>query len=430
MDKSYQARLSRCKANKGINMEDFLKKAKEASRAIAILSPKKKKEILLQMAKKLEKYDEDILNENIKDMAIGRKNALMQSLLDRLFLDKDRIKMMADGIREIANLKEPVGRILEGWVNKDNLRIEKVSIPIGVIGIIYESRPNVTSDTAALCFKSGNGCILKGGKEAIFSNLAIAKLLEQVLSENNLPVEAITLLPDYSREGVGKLIKMDKYVDLIIPRGGEALIKYISANSTVPVIKHDKGLCHTYIDKNADFEKAVNISVNAKVQRPGVCNAMETLLVDEIVAKDILPLLKNEFDKFETELRGCEKCCKIIKIKKAKEEDFKSEYLSNILSIKIVKGLNEAIEHIEKYSSSHSETIITEDISAAEEFLDRVDSSCVYVNASTRFTDGNEFGFGAEVGISTSKLHARGPMGINDLTTYKYKIYGSGQIRE
>lgn len=411
-------------------MEDFLKKAKEASRAIAILSPKKKKEILLQMAKKLEKYDEDILNENIKDMAIGRKNALMQSLLDRLFLDKDRIKMMADGIREIANLKEPVGRILEGWVNKDNLRIEKVSIPIGVIGIIYESRPNVTSDTAALCFKSGNGCILKGGKEAIFSNLAIAKLLEQVLSENNLPVEAITLLPDYSREGVGKLIKMDKYVDLIIPRGGEALIKYISANSTVPVIKHDKGLCHTYIDKNADFEKAVNISVNAKVQRPGVCNAMETLLVDEIVAKDILPLLKNEFDKFETELRGCEKCCKIIKIKKAKEEDFKSEYLSNILSIKIVKGLNEAIEHIEKYSSSHSETIITEDISAAEEFLDRVDSSCVYVNASTRFTDGNEFGFGAEVGISTSKLHARGPMGINDLTTYKYKIYGSGQIRE
>ncbi len=411
-------------------MEDFLKKAKEASRVIATLSPEKKKEILIQMAEKLEKHNEDILKENIKDMTAGRKNALTKPLLDRLFLDKDRIKSMADGIREIADLKEPVGRVLEGWINKDNLKIEKVSIPIGVIGIIYESRPNVTSDTAALCFKSGNGCILKGGKEARFSNLAIADLLEQVLSENNLPIEAITLLPDYSREGVSKLIKMDNYVDLIIPRGGEALIKYISKNSTVPVIKHDKGLCHTYIDKYADFKKAINIAVNAKVQRPGVCNAMETLLVDENIAEKILPLLKNEFDKFETELRGCEKCCKIIKIKKAKEEDFETEYLSNILSIKVVKDIDEAVKHIEKYSSNHSEAIITEDLSTAEEFLDRVDSSCVYVNASTRFTDGHEFGFGAEVGISTSKLHSRGPMGINDLTTYKYKIYGSGQIRQ
>ncbi len=411
-------------------MENFLRKAKEASRVISTLSPKIKNQILLAMADSLEKNFQDILSANAKDMTVGRKDGLMQSLLDRLFLDENRIKSMSKGIREIASLKEPVGRVLEGWINKDNLKIEKVSIPIGVIGVIYESRPNVTSDTAALCFKSGNVCILKGGKEAKHSNEAIAKILEQVLKEHDLPMEAIMLLPDYSREGVSKLIKMDKYVDLIIPRGGEALIKYISSNSTVPVIKHDKGLCHTYIDKDADFDKAVNISVNAKVQRPGVCNAMETLLVDKEIYKEILPLLKERFDEYGTELRGCSECCEVIDIKKATEKDFDTEYLDNILSIKVVDGLDEAIEHIQKYSSNHSESIITQNYTVAEEFLNRVDSSCVYVNASTRFTDGGEFGFGAEVGISTSKLHSRGPMGINDLTTYKYKIYGNGQIRE
>ena len=411
-------------------MENFLKKAKEASRVVSTLSPEIKNQILLAMADRLEKNYQDILSANSKDMTVGRKEGLMQSLLDRLFLDENRIKSMSKGIREIASLKEPVGRVLDGWVNKDNLKIEKVSIPIGVIGVIYESRPNVTSDTAALCFKSGNVCILKGGKEAKYSNEAIAKVLEQVLEEYGLPVEAIMLLPDYSREGVSKLIKMDRYVDLIIPRGGESLIKYISSNSTVPVIKHDKGLCHTYIDKDANFDKAVNISVNAKVQRPGVCNAMETLLVDEEIYRDILPLLKEKFDEYDTELRGCAKCCEVIDIKKATEEDFDTEYLDNILSIKVVNGIDEAIEHIQKYSSNHSESIVTENYTTAEEFLNRVDSSCVYVNASTRFTDGGEFGFGAEVGISTSKLHSRGPMGINDLTTYKYKIYGNGQIRE
>ncbi len=411
-------------------MENFLRKAKEASRVISTLSPKIKNQILLAMADSLEKNFQDILSANAKDMTVGRKDGLMQSLLDRLFLDENRIKSMSKGIREIASLKEPVGRVLEGWINKDNLKIEKVSIPIGVIGVIYESRPNVTSDTAALCFKSGNVCILKGGKEAKHSNEAIAKILEQVLKEHDLPMEAIMLLPDYSREGVSKLIKMDKYVDLIIPRGGEALIKYISSNSTVPVIKHDKGLCHTYIDKDADFDKAVNISVNAKVQRPGVCNAMETLLVDKEIYKEILPLLKERFDEHGTKLRGCSECCEVIDIKKATEKDFDTEYLDNILSIKVVDGLDEAIEHIQKYSSNHSESIITQNYTVAEEFLNRVDSSCVYVNASTRFTDGGEFGFGAEVGISTSKLHSRGPMGINDLTTYKYKIYGNGQIRE
>ncbi len=411
-------------------MEEILKKAKEASKAVAILSPKKKNMILLQMADKLEKYSKNIIEANTKDMTIAKENGLMESLLERLFINNDIVASMAKSIREIASLQEPVGRILDGWVNKDNLRIEKVSIPIGVIGIIYESRPNVTSDTAALCFKSGNGCILKGGKEARFSNIAIANILEQVLKENDIPKEAIMLLPDYSRDGVSKLIKMDKYIDLIIPRGGEALIRHISENATVPVIKHDKGLCHTYIHKSADFKKAVSIAINAKTQKTGVCNTMETLLVDRKIAYEILPILKEEFDKKNTDLRGCEDTLSIIDIKKATQDDFETEYLSNILSIKTVEDINGAILHIQKYSSNHSEAIVTEDIGAAEEFLNRVDSSCVYVNASTRFTDGSEFGFGAEVGISTSKLHARGPMGINDLTTYKYKIYGNGQIRE
>ncbi len=411
-------------------MEDFLKRAKEASRVVATLSPKRKNEILLKMADSLQKNSKKILEANGKDMASSKSEGLSSSLLDRLFLDEDRIKKMAEGIREIASLKEPVGRVLEGWINKDNLRIEKVSVPIGVIGIIYESRPNVTSDTAALCFKSGNGCILKGGKEAKHSNTAIAKVLETVLEENSLPREAVMLLPDYSREGVAKLIKMDKYVDLIIPRGGEKLIRFISQNATVPVIKHDKGLCHTYIHKDADLKKAVDISINAKVQRPGVCNAMETLLVDKDIAENILPMLKEEFDKHKTLLKGCKETMSIIAVKEANEEDFNEEYLANILSIKVVEDLEEAIEHIQKYGSFHSEAIITENHTIAEEFLNRVDSSCVYVNASTRFTDGGEFGFGAEVGISTSKLHSRGPMGINDLTTYKYKIYGNGQIRE
>jgi len=411
-------------------MEEILKKAKEASKEVAILSPSKKNAILLQMADKLEKYSKNIIEANTKDMTIAKENGLMESLLERLFINNDVVASMAKSIKEIASLQEPVGRILDGWVNKDNLRIEKVSIPIGVIGIIYESRPNVTSDTAALCFKSGNGCILKGGKEARFSNIAIANILEQVLKENGISKEAIMLLPDYSRDGVSKLIKMDKYIDLIIPRGGEALIKHISENATVPVIKHDKGLCHTYIHKSADFKKAVSIAINAKTQKTGVCNTMETLLVDRKIAYEILPILKEEFDKKNTDLRGCEDTLSIIDIKKATQDDFETEYLSNILSIKTVEDLDEAILHIQKYGSNHSESIIAEDIGAAEEFLNRIDSSCVYVNASTRFTDGSEFGFGAEVGISTSKLHARGPMGINDLTTYKYKIYGNGQIRE
>jgi glutamate-5-semialdehyde dehydrogenase len=362
-------------------------------------------------------------------MDYAKENDLSAALQDRLLLDEKRISAMADSIVQIAGLKEPVNRVIEGWKVDSGLNIQKVTVPIGVIGIIYESRPNVTSDTAALCFKSSNVCVLKGGKEAQNSNEIIASILQDVLVENDLPKEMISLLPDSSREGVNYLIKQDKYVDLIFPRGGDGLIRHVSENATVPVVKHDKGLCHTYIDEDADFDKALKVSVNAKCRRVGICGAMETLLVHASVAYDILPILKTEFDKNGTQLRGCENCKSIIAVDFADEKDFETEYLDNILSIKIVANVSEAVAHVTKYGSGHSDAIITENYTVAEQFLNGVDSACVYLNASTQFTDGGEFGFGAEVGISTNKLHARGPMGINDLTTYKYKVYGNGQTR-
>ena len=411
-------------------MQEVLQKVKEASRIVSTLNGDIKRKVLKEMANSLIENTQRIIEENKKDLAFAKENNLTSALIDRLFLDEKRIESMAKALTDIASLKNPVGRVIDGWVLDNGLKIEKVKIPIGVIGIIYESRPNVTSDAAGLCFMSGNACILKGGKEAMNSNIAIINILQEVLEKNNLPKFAISLLPDYSREGVYKLIQEDKYVDLIIPRGGEKLIKFVSENSKVPVVKHDKGLCHIYIHKDAKIDEAISISVNAKVQRPGVCNALETLLVDKENAKIILPLIKEAMQKEGVELRGCEKTLEIIDIKKASEEDWDTEYLDKILSIKVVEDLNEAIEHIQRYGSGHSDSIITENYSVAEEFLNRVDSACVYVNASTRFTDGGEFGFGAEVGISTNKLHARGPMGIDDLTTYKYKIYGNGQVRE
>lgn len=410
-------------------MDSFLKNIKNSSHIIASLEPSEKNRILHLIANALRDNKATIIEENRKDVYAGKNSGLNSALLDRLYLDKTRVEAMAKAIDEIAMLKEPVGRILDGWVVPSGLRIEKVSVPIGVIAIIYESRPNVTSDTAALCFKSGNVCVLKGGKEAHNSNRIIAQTMQRVLLENDLPKDIISLIPDSTREGVAKLIKMDKYIDLVIPRGGEALIRYISENATVPVVKHDKGLCHTYIDKDADISSAVKIAINAKCQRTGVCNAMETLLVHVDVSDRVLKLLKVEFDKFGTELRGCELTLDSIEVKLASEEDFSTEYLENILSIKIVNSVNEAIEHINQFGSGHSEAIITENYTTGEKFLNEVDSACVYINASTRYTDGAEFGFGAEVGISTNKLHARGPMGINDLTTYKFKIYGKGNVR-
>ncbi len=410
-------------------MEQFLSEAKSASRVLSTISGAEKNRILKEMATALRDETKDLLKSNALDMADGKKNNLTSALMDRLLLDEGRVDAMAIAIEEIAALKEPVGRVLDGWVTEDGLKIEKVSIPIGVIGIIYESRPNVTSDTAALCFKSSNVCVLKGGKEAEHSNRAIAKVLQGVLAKNDLPTALISLIPDSSRAGVDKLIKMDKYVDLIIPRGGAGLIKHVSANATVSVVKHDKGQCHTYIDKDAKIDDAIAIAINAKVQRPGVCNAMETLLIDSIIATETLPMLKAAFDEAHTELKGCSKTQNIIDVANATDEDYDTEYLANILNIRVVDGVEGAIEHIVKYGSGHSEAIITESITSAEVFLNAIDAAAVYVNASTRFTDGGAFGFGAEVGISTNKLHARGPMGIEGLTTYKFKIYGNGQIR-
>jgi glutamate-5-semialdehyde dehydrogenase len=410
-------------------MEQFLEKAKSASRILATMSGSERNRILREMAEALRANTMSIIEANALDIRRAEEENLASSLKERLMLDEKRIDAMAVAIEEIAALKDPVGRVLEGWVTEAGLKIEKVSIPIGVVGIIYESRPNVTSDTAALCFKSSNGCVLKGGKEAEKSNAIIADVLQQVLIRNNLPKELIALLPDATREGVAKLIKMDRYVDLIVPRGGEALIRFVSQNSSVPVVKHDKGLCHTYIDKDANIENALAIAINAKVQRPGVCNSMETLLIDNTIASDVLPLFKEVFDRAHTELKGCEQTREVINVSVASDEDYDTEYLANILNIRIVDGVEGAISHIVRFGSGHSEAIITENITTAERFMDAIDAAAVYVNASTRFTDGGAFGFGAEVGISTNKLHARGPMGVEGLTTYKYKVYGKGQIR-
>ncbi len=410
-------------------MEQFLREAKTASRMLSQLSGREKNRLLNEMAAALRANTMSIIEANARDMHSADINNLSVALKDRLLLDEGRIDAMATAIEEIAALKEPVGRVLDGWITEVGLKIEKVSVPIGVIGIIYESRPNVTSDTAALCFKSANVCVLKGGKEAEHSNQIIASILRSVLKKHGLPEALISLLPDSSREGVAQLITMDKYVDLIVPRGGEGLIRFVSENATVPVVKHDKGQCHTYIDSDAKIDEAIAIAVNAKVQRPGVCNAMETLLVDTAIAAEILPRLKKAFDSEGTELKGCVQTQSIIDVGDVTDVDFDTEYLANILNIRVVEGVEGAIEHIVRFGSGHSEAIVTENITTAELFLNSIDAAAVYVNASTRFTDGGAFGFGAEVGISTNKLHARGPMGIEGLTTYKFKIYGSGQIR-
>lgn len=411
-------------------MQEYLSRAKAACADLSQTSGKLRNEVLREMAKALRTERMPIIEANKKDLEYAAANNLSSAMIDRLMLDEKRINGMAESIETIASLIDPLGRTLDGWTLPNGLTVQKVSIPIGVIGVIYESRPNVTSDTAALCFKSGNVAVLKGGKEAINSNFAIADVLRGVLDKFGLSRDIISMLPDASREGVMQLVKMDKYVDLIIPRGGESLIRAVCDNATVPVVKHDKGVCHVYVDRYADIDSALKIAINAKVQRPGVCNSMETLLVDESIAASVLPLFKAEFDKFSTKLKGCAKTQEVVDVAEASEDDFYLEYGENILNIKVVDGVKEAVAHISKYGSGHSDAIISDSYQNTEFFLNAVDSACVYVNASTRFTDGGEFGFGAEVGISTNKLHSRGPMGVNDLTTYKYKVFGSGQIRE
>ena len=364
-------------------------------------------------------------------MENGEKNGMAKSMLDRLKLDKERIEGMAKGVLDVATLPEPVGRILSATERPNGLRIEKVSTPIGVIAVIFEARPNVTSDAAALCLKSGNTVILRGGKEAINSNKTIAKVMRQAVKEAGMPEDVIQLVEDTSRESANELMKMNEYVDVLIPRGGAGLIQAVVKNATVPVIETGVGNCHIYIDKNADLKKAVDIVFNAKTSRPSVCNAAESLLIHKDIAKEALVAIKNKLDEKDVTLVGDSKAREIIPdMEKATDADWATEYLDYKMSVKIVDSVEEAIDHIYKYSTGHSECIVTENAGTAEKFMNQVDSAAVYLNASTRFTDGGEFGFGAEIGISTQKLHARGPMGLKELTTTKYIIYGNGQIRK
>jgi glutamate-5-semialdehyde dehydrogenase len=383
------------------------------------------------MAEKIEELKDHIQRENKKDLINGEKNGLSRAMLDRLELTDGRIDGMCSAIREVAELPDPVGEIITTIKRPNGLNIKKVRVPIGVIGIIFESRPNVTADSASLCFKTSNAVILRGGKEAINSNRAIAEALQDGGKEAGLPDNVIQLIQSTDRDGVRQLVQMDKYVNLIIPRGGEGLIRAVTEMAHVPVIKHYKGVCHTYVDSEADLQKALSITVNAKCQRPGVCNAMETLLVHKDIAEDFLPMAAKTLTDLGVELRGNDKARKIVnKMKKASEDDWYEEYLDLILAVRVVDDLKSAIDHINTYGSQHSDAIITESEANRDRFFREVDSATVYVNASTRFTDGGEFGMGAEIGISTDKLHARGPMGLEELTTYKYIIYGDGQIRE
>lgn len=404
--------------------------ARKASRLMAIASTETKNAALEQMARNLTNSKKILMVENEKDLKAAEKGGLSSAMIDRLRLTDSRIEDMAKGIREVINLGDPVGEVMEETLRPNGLQIQKIRVPIGVIVIIYESRPNVTADAASLCLKTGNATILRGGKEALHSNIAIYRQINSALEKVGLDKNAIQVIETADREAVDYLLKADEYVDLVIPRGGEGLIRNVVENSTIPVIKHYKGVCHVYVDEFADLNMAREVCLNAKLQRPGTCNAMETMLVHEKISGTFLPDIFKGMSESGVELRGCEKSRKILpEMKQATEEDWSTEYLEKILSVKIVSSIDDAIGHISVYGSSHSDAIITEDKSNAKKFTDEVDSAAVYVNASTRFTDGFEFGMGAEIGISTDKLHARGPMGLKELTSYKYIIHGTGQIR-
>lgn len=410
---------------------DIAKKAKESSFYIAKLTTLDKNNLLVHMARGIETNIDYIQEENKKDLEYAKKDGFPDAFIDRLLLNEDRLRNVASGIREISLLPDPVGEYLWTKRRPNGLQISKVRTPLGVIAVIYESRPNVTADAASLCLKSGNAVILRGGKEAINSNWAIVKILQKSLKEFNLPQEIISMVKTTDHQAITILAKLDQYIDVIIPRGGENLINAIRQEATVPVIFHGKGNCHLYIDKEADIEMAYKITVNAKVQRPGVCNAIETLLVHESIAEKILPNLIQELKRLGVEIRGCQKTKNIVNnIKEASVEDWEKEYLSLILAVKVVKNMEEAICHIRKYGSLHSEGIVTNSISRAYRFAQDVDASAIFINSSTRFNDGNQFGLGAEIGISTQKLHARGPMGLEELTSTKYIVLGNGQIRE
>ncbi len=407
------------------------KKAKETAIFLRKASSDIKNKVLIRAAELLLEKQADIIASNEIDLKNAADNGVSGPLLDRLVLNKTRIEGMAEGLKEIAALTDPVGEVLQMEKRPNGLIIGTQRVPIGVIGIIFESRPNVTVDAFGLCLKTGNASILRGGKEAIKTNLTLGKILQQALLENSFPAEAVQIIEDTSRESARGLMKLNEYLDLLIPRGGAGLIRSVVENSTVPVIETGVGNCHIYVDSSANLEKATAITINAKTQRPGVCNAAESLVINADIAEQFIPLICEQLQAKNVEIRGDETVVEYFpEAKKATEEDWGTEYLDMIISIKVINSLDEAINHIGKYSTKHSESIVTENYTNAQRFLNEVDSAAVYVNASTRFTDGYEFGFGAEIGISTQKLHARGPMGLKELTSTKYIIYGDGQIRE
>lgn len=405
--------------------------ARQASIAMAKLPTTAKNDLLMAMAMALINDTPQLIDENRKDLEAGEKKGLSSAMLDRLMLDETRIKAMADGLREVANLPDPVGEVTRMWKRPNNLMVGKMRIPLGVIGIIYEARPNVTADAAALCLKAGNSVILRGGSEAIHSNLAIARILGREMERAGIPQAALSVIPFPEREGVLEMLKQEEFIDLIIPRGGESLIRFVVEHSKIPVIKHYKGVCHIFVDSSADFDMAERIVVNAKVQRPGVCNALETLLIHKDVAETFIPRIAQTLTDLKVELRG-DDCVREFapQATPATEEDWQAEYLELILAVRVVDGLDDAINHINAYGSLHTEAIVTGDYHNSQRFIREVNSSTVLVNASTRFADGNQLGLGAEIGISTTKLHSFGPMGLEDLTTTKFIVYGDGQIRQ
>ena len=404
--------------------------AKDAAFALANASTAQKDAALAAIAAALEARAADILSANREDVEAARAGGMSPSMLDRLSLSEARVKGMAEGVRDVAKLPDPVGRVLSGSTLACGLAMEKIAVPLGVIGIIFEARPNVTSDAAALCLKSGNACILRGGKEAIRSNTAIANVMRGALKEAGLDENCVCLIEDTDRATATAMMRLNRYIDCLIPRGGAGLIRSVVENATVPVIETGVGNCHAYVEKTADIAMAAEIVFNAKTSRPSVCNALETLLVDEAIAETALPVIAARLKEKNVELRGCPRTCAILpEAVPACENDYEVEFLDYILAVKVVSGIDEAIAHIRRYSSHHSECIVTRDLAAARQFTREVDSAAVYVNASTRFTDGGVFGLGAEIGISTQKLHARGPMGLEALVSYKYVLYGDGQVR-
>ncbi len=411
-------------------IEKMAKDAKIAARVLRKAQREEKDAALKLMASKLGERKENIQKENEKDLRLAREKGLSSAKIDRLTLNDETIEAMAEGLREVVALPDPVGEVTGMWKRPNGLVVGRVRIPLGVIGFIYESRPNVTVDAAGLCLKSGNAVILKGGSEAIHSNLVLADILREALEEVGLPEKAIQVVPTTEREAVGILLSLEDDVDVIIPRGGEGLIRFVTEHSRIPVLKHYKGVCHIYVDEFADLETALEICFNAKVQRPGVCNAMETMLVHERIADDFLPPMAKRLQDAGVEIRGCPKTLALVPGTKAVvESDWPAEFLDLILSVKVVASMDEALDHIEKYGSNHTEAIITKDYKRSQRFLAEVDSSVVLVNASTRFNDGFQLGLGAEIGINTSKLHAFGPMGLEELTTTKFVVYGDGQVR-